>query len=161
MENEKKFKTKTGFCNITAEKIILTRDGVIGNVSNKIVGKGISKIILIYSGISFYFLYTAYKDFEKGDKISGIFYSLFAIFIIYGILKSLNNSATPIIERNRIKEAKFINGKAGLTRSRFEILFDENGKVKKRIIMLPGTLNDGQNETEKALKIMKEEKIIA
>ena len=160
MENEKKFKTKTGFCNVTVEKIFLTRDGVIGNISNTIVGNGISKIIIIYSGISLFLLYSAYDDFEKGEKFTGIFYILFALFLIYGILKSLNNSATPIIERNKIKEAKFINGKAGLTRSRFEILFEENGKVKKRIIMLPGTLNDGQIETEKALKIMKEEKII-
>lgn len=161
MENEKKFKTKTGFCTVTAEKIFLTKDGVIGNISNKIVGNGISKIILIYSGISFYFLNSAYQNFERGEKFTGIFNSLLALFLIYGIIRSLNNSATPVIERNKIKETKFINGKTGLTRSRFEILFDENGKVKKRIIMLPGALNDGQNETEKALKIMKEEKIIA
>jgi len=42
------------------------------------------------------------------------------------------------------------------------VLFeDENGKVKKRLIMLPGSLTDGQNETEKAIKIMTEEKLLS
>jgi len=34
MDNEKKFKTKTGFCHILADKLILTRDGIVGNVAN-------------------------------------------------------------------------------------------------------------------------------
>jgi len=42
------------------------------------------------------------------------------------------------------------------------VLFeDENGKVKKRLIMLPGSLTDEQNETEKAIKIMTEEKLLS
>ena len=61
----------------------------------------------------------------------------------------------------KIKEGKFIKAIPRVTRSRFEILFeDEKGKIKKRIIMLPGSLNDGENETEKAFEIMKSEKII-
>ena len=31
----------------------------------------------------------------------------------------------------------------------------DDGKIKSRLIMLPGSLNDGTNETEKALEIMK------
>ncbi|MFD2907222.1 hypothetical protein ACFSX9_00595 [Flavobacterium ardleyense] len=73
----------------------------------------------------------------------------------------MNYSATPIIERNKIKNAKFIDAKYGATRSRFEVLFaDEKGKIKTRIILLPGSLNDGEEETKKALEIMKNEKII-
>ena len=162
MENEKTFKTKTGFCHILSDKIILTRDGIIGNVSKITVGNGISRILVIYSAISVFLLYSAYSSFQNGENASALFFSLLATFLIYGILKSINNSASPIIERNKIKEAKFINAKIGLTRSRFEILFeDENGKLKKRLIMLPGSLNDGTNETEKALIIMKSERILA
>ena len=42
-----------------------------------------------------------------------------------------------------------------------EILFeDENGKIKKRLIMLPGSLNGGQNETDLAVQIMREEQLL-
>ncbi|WP_163409559.1 phosphoribosylaminoimidazolesuccinocarboxamide synthase [Flavobacterium ajazii] len=161
MENEKIFKTKTGFCHVLSDKIILTRDGIIGNVSKIIVGNGITKILIIYSGIAIFLAYNAFTSFQNKETVSALFFSLLAVFLIYSISKSLNNSATPIIDRNKIKEAKFINGKTGLTRSRFEIMFeDENGKLKKRLIMLPGSLSDGSNETEKALEIMKSERII-
>jgi hypothetical protein len=37
---------------------------------------------------------------------------------------------------------------------------DDKKKLKKRLIMLPGSLNDGKNETEKALQIMRSEGMI-
>ncbi|RZJ54869.1 MAG: phosphoribosylaminoimidazolesuccinocarboxamide synthase [Flavobacterium sp.] len=161
MEKEKTFKTKTGFCHVLPDQIVLTRDGIIGNVSKTVVGNNISKILIIYGGLAVFMFYNAFVSFKNQQNGSAIFYVLFAFFLGYAILKSLNNSATPIIERNKIKDTRFINGKTGLTRSRFEITFeDENGKQKKRLIMLPGSLNDGSKETEKAVEIMKSEKIL-
>jgi hypothetical protein len=106
-------------------------------------------------------MYSAYSSFKNNEQLSAVFFSAIALYLIYNVFKSINNSATPIIERNKIKEVKFYNGKVGLTRSRFEIKFeDENGKLKNRLIMLPGSLNDGKKETENALEIMKKEKLI-
>jgi hypothetical protein len=161
METEKTFKTKTGFCHILPDRIVLTRDGIIGNVSKTVIGNGIARILIIYSGLALFMFYNAFTSFQNKQNSSTILFSLLGVFLIYTITKSINNSATPIIERNKIKEAKFINGKTGLTRSRFEIMFeDENGKLKKRLIMLPGSVSDGSNETEKALEIMKSERIL-
>jgi hypothetical protein len=161
MENENTFKTKTGYCHILPDKIVLTRDGIIGNISQTVMGNGILRILLIYSAISIYLLYKAYSSFMKEERFSALFFIIVAIYLIYSIIKSTNNSATPVILRDKIKEAKFINAIPRVTRSRFEILFeDEKGKIKKRMIALPGSLNDGENETKKALEIMKSEKII-
>ena len=52
MENEKTFKTKTGFCHILSDKIILTRDGIIGNVAKVTVENNINRVLLIYGGLS-------------------------------------------------------------------------------------------------------------
>ncbi|PZO28729.1 MAG: phosphoribosylaminoimidazolesuccinocarboxamide synthase [Flavobacteriaceae bacterium] len=161
MEDEKKFKTKTGYCHVLPDKIVLTRDGIIGNVSQTVNGNGIFRILLIYSAISIFLLYKTYSSFIKGQNLFALFFIIIAFYLIYSIIKSINNSATPIILRDKIKEGKFIKAIPRVTRSRFEILFeDEKGKIKKRIIMLPGSLNDGENETEKAFEIMKSEKII-
>ena len=161
MEIEKKFKTKTGYCHVLSDKIVLTRDGVIGNIAEITVGKGITRILLIYSGIVIFLIYKTYLYLKKEENISAFLFSLLAVFMIYSIFKSRNNSATSIIYRNKIKEVKFQNGTLGITRSRFEIKFeDENGNLKNRLIMLPGSLNNEENETEKALEIMKNEKLV-
>lgn len=161
MENEKTFKTKTGYCHVLPDKIVLTRDGIIGNISQTVIGNGISKILLIYSAISIFLLYFAFKAYQENKIATTLFHLGFAGYLFYKAKQSMNYSATPTIERNTIKELKFIDAKYGATRSRFEILFeDEKGKIKTRLILLPDSLNDGEKETKKALDIMKSEKII-
>jgi hypothetical protein len=162
MDNEKKFKTKTGFCHILPDKIVLTRDGIIGNTSTIIVGNNISKILIIYGGFSVGLLYFTFDNYRNGQIAQSIVFGLMAFFLIYSIVTSINNSATPIINRQKIKEIKFKKSVVGLTRSRFEVLFENDlGQIKRRIIMLPGSLTDGQAETEKAIKIMTDEKLIS
>lgn len=161
MESQKKFRTKTGYCHILPDKIILTRDGAIGDLSKIVVGNNILRILIIYGLISAALLYFSYNSFIKSDPVTGILLLLIVAYLIYGILSSINNSATPIIERQSIQDVKFIKATPGLTRSRFEVIFlDNNGKKKKRLIMLPGSMTGGPSETELAIKIMTEEKII-
>lgn len=161
MDNEKTFKTKTGYCHILPDKIVLTRDGIIGNLATVTVANNISRILVIYGGLSIGLFYFSFDNYRNGQIVQPIIFGLFGIYLVYGIVNSINNSATPIIDRQNIKEVKFKKAIVGLTRSRFEVLFeDDQGKIKKRLIMLPGSLTDGQNETEKALKIMTDEKLI-
>ncbi|MDF4202231.1 phosphoribosylaminoimidazolesuccinocarboxamide synthase [Maribacter sp. SA7] len=160
-DSEKRFKTKTGFCHILPEEIILTRDGIIGNISKITVGSSIWRAVLIYGGLSIFLLYNAFDGFQRGQTLTSVFFALFGLFLIYGIVKSLNNSATPIIKKDRIKNVKFKKAIFGFTRARFEVLFeDDNQIIKKRLIMLPGSLNNGSKETELALQIMREEKLL-
>ena len=161
METEKTFRTKTGFCHVTEDKIILTRDGVIGKVAKVTVGNNISRILIIYGLMSIGLIYFAYVSYVKGDTTTTLFFGLIGLYLIYGIIKSRNNSATPIIERKEIKKVTYNSGTSGLTRPRFEIEFNDNGEIKKRLIMLPGTLAGGQNEADKAVQIMREEKLLS
>ena len=161
MEGEKIFKTKTGFCHVFPDKIVLTRDGIVGNISEVMVGNKISKILLIYCSLSIYLFYSAFEEYRKERIFQTIMYSLLGFFLIFGVIKSINNSAASIIYRDKIKKVKFKKAITGLTRSRFEVFFeDEKKKIKKRLIMLPGSLTGGKSETEIALEIMKNEKLI-
>lgn len=161
MDNEKIFKTKTGFCHILPNKIVLTRNGIIGDIANITVGNNISRILIIYVGVSILLFYYAFDNYRNGHIFQPILFGLLGIYLVYGVVNSINNSASPVIERKKIKEVKFKKAIFGLTRSRFEVFFqDDQNKIKKRLIMLPGSLTDGQNETEKAIKIMTEEKLI-
>jgi len=132
MDDKKTFKTKTGFCHILPDKIVLTRDGIIGNISKGVVGNNIGKILFIYGGLSVVLFYYAFDNYQKGLILLPIIFGLIELYLIYGIINSLNNSAIPIIERDKIKEVKLKKAIIGLTRSRFEIIFyDENNKIKK------------------------------
>ena len=161
MESEKIFKTKTGFCHILPDKIVLTRDGVIGNIAKITTGNTLIRVLLIYSILALSLLYFAFKAYQQENFFTGIFFSLFGLYLFVGVFSSLNNSAAPVIDRHKIKAIKLIQGITGLTRTRFVVKFeDEKGKIKNRLIMLPGSLSGGQEETQKAIQIMTEEKLL-
>ncbi|SIQ53744.1 phosphoribosylaminoimidazolesuccinocarboxamide synthase [Maribacter ulvicola] len=160
MENEKIFRTKTGYCHILPDKILLSRDGIKGSVANVTVGKSITGILIIYGGLSAFLLFSAYNSFLKGQVPIAMVYAIVGLFLVYGIFKSLRNSTAPIIYRDKIKSVTFKKAIFAITRSRFEVVFEEEGAIKKRIIMLPGAMSNGQNETEKARAIMIEEQLL-
>lgn len=156
MKTEQTFKTKTGFCHITEDKIILTRDGIIGNVAELTSGNNITRLLISYGLIASLMIYNAYNNFKSENWLFFGLSAIAGIYLLYSVFKSINLSTTPIIERNKIKNVKFKPAKKFLTRSYFKVDFEQNvGKIKSRLIMLPGSLNDGTNETEKAVGIMK------
>lgn len=161
MNREITFRTKTGYCHVLPDSIVLTRDGIAGNVAKVVVGNNIARIMIIYGFAVLVLLYIAYDDYKQGQIVMPIWFSFMAVFFIYGIVASSKNSATPYIPRNSIKAVTFKKGVYGLTRSRFEVLFEtEDGKVKKRLILLPGSLTGGAFDEEKALAILREEKLL-
>jgi hypothetical protein len=99
MESEKTFKTKTGFCHILPDKIVLTRDGVVGNVAKVTVGNNIARILLIYGAITVVLFYFGYEAYNNGQTFQPILFGLIGLYLIYGIVSSLNNSVTPTIDR--------------------------------------------------------------
>ena len=161
MDTEKRFKTKTGFCHILPDKIVLTRDGVIGNIAKVTIGKRITRILIIYGILSIYLIYLAFEKYKTEEIGFTILFGLVAGYLIYGVLTSINNSATPVINRDSVQKILLKKGINGLTRTRFEVYFRDNSrKIKKRLIMLPGSLTGGDTETDIAIKIMQEERLI-
>ena len=120
---EKIFRTKSGFCHILADKIVLTRDGVIGVLSEVTVGNQIYRALFFYGLLSAGMLYFGYKAFESREILQAVFFAIIGFYLVYGIIKSLNNSATPVIDRNQIDSVQLKKGIKGLTRARFEVFF--------------------------------------
>ena len=151
------FKTKTGFCHISTNEIQLTRDGVVGNFPKVVNGKKISTTLILYGVLTLGLAYYGFKELQNGQIVSPIIYLLLCILFLYVIIDSLNNSATPIIQRDKIVNIQFKKGIPGLTRSRFDVFFkNENNKIQRRIILL----HSNKKEVEKAMEIMKKEGLI-
>jgi hypothetical protein len=157
---ERAFRTKTGFCHITDDEIILSRDGIRGNVAKVTVGNSISRILVIYGIASMLLLLYAFSQYQHDHVIEAALFGALGAYLVSGIMRSLNNSAAPVIDRKAIRQVKFVRGVRGLTRSRFEVLFDERGRIKKRLILLPGSMSDGERENEKAVALKRSERLI-
>lgn len=160
-EPSKKFRTKSGYCHILPDKIVLTRSETVGDFSKIVVGNNTYRILVINTIIAAFLAYSAYQNFIGGKMAFGVLWTLFSLFFLYNIVNSLQNSAIPVIDRNRIEEVTFVPAMRFLSRGYFAVRFkDEQGVSKKRLILLPGSLNKGEEETELAIKIMKEERLL-
>ena len=161
MEHEKIFKIKKGFCHILPGKIVLSKNGFIGDVAKGSDANDIAKKLIIYGGMSLVLFILGFEFYSKGHLLLSFLVGIPGLYFIYKSLSGLNVTVTPIIERNKIREVKFKKAFFGLTRSCFEVTFeDKHGKIIKRLIVLPGLLTYKQNETLRAIEIMTEEKLI-
>lgn len=162
---EKTFRTKTGFCHVLPDKIVLTRNGILGSVAAVTVGNTISRTRVIQGILTLGLFYAAFYSYQNRNLFMfhrPFLFLALAGYLIFNIVRSFKLSATPIIERAQISQVVFHEALRGLIRPYFEVFFEnEKGRIKKRLILLPGSLMDSQRaETEKALQIMKEEGII-
>ncbi|GGH81948.1 hypothetical protein HNQ91_005682 [Filimonas zeae] len=154
--NDLTFKTKTGYCHILPDKIVLTRTGIIGDMATLTFGQNTSRILLIYSALCVGLLYAAFNAIQNDVYGPALIFICIASFLVYGIIRTTNHSATPVILIDNIKRIQFKNAGNGITRAYFTIHFaDENGKIRKRLIAMPGAIYSDEDATENALAIMK------
>lgn len=157
---EKVFKTKTGQCHILPDRIVLTREGFVGNASEVVVGNNISRALIIYVLFLFFMLYKTYTLYVEGSNVRMMLHMIVATLLLVVVLKSINNSATPVIFKDKIRNVIFKQA-SKLTRAYFIITFEnDKGKLKRRLIMLPGSLTGGETATEEAITMMKEEGLL-
>ncbi len=153
------FRTKTGLCYVLPDKIVLLKAEAEA-LPNNTMGRNIKSLLMGYSIVAGGIFYMAYRSWSKGAWPIAVFFILFGIWVTIGIVRSLNHSATPMIDRQKIKQVRFAKGVLGITRSHFVVYFEENGQTKKRIIILPGSLDGGAKTAKKALAIMHNEGLL-
>ena len=125
------------------------------------VGNKINRILIIYGIGTIALLYSSFLNYQKGSKEKSVLLAFLAGFLLFGIIRSLNHSATSVIERKGIEEIVFKKAAPGLTRAHFIVFFkNDQGKTKKRLIILPGAFSSGDDEAKKALKLLLEEQLI-
>jgi len=160
MENNTIFRTKTGYCHVMLDKILLSANSNPLTVFQAPASVNVMKRLVMYGLLSLCLIYQCYVSFRNNDNFFAFLFGGFGLFLFYGIITSINNSSAPVIERKDIEKVQFTKAIPWLRRSYFSIFFNENGKIKKRIIMMPGSLTGGAEETIKALEIMKREGLL-
>ena len=154
-EAEYTFRTKTGTCTITPEQIILTRDGSRGAAAELTVSSSIGRALMIYGVLGGSALIMGLWYLLGDDTPAGVVFSVIGALFLWNVVKSRNNSAVPTIDRSAIRAVEAHPPRPPATRGYFTVLFEEHGKVRKRMIMLPGVMENGQAEYERAEAAMR------
>lgn len=161
MENSTTFMTNPGYCHILDNQIVFAEQEKIQSFTKINSKNSINNVRIKYallSVLNFIFAFINLKNEQLSDTI---FFACLGLVFLTFILFSINKSTTNLIKRNKIKTIIHKKSILGLFGSRFIIFFeDEMGKIKKRLILLPGFYNNGNKETKKALEIMRREKLI-
>jgi hypothetical protein len=148
------FRTKTGTCVITLDKILLTREKVRGAIVQRIMGNSICRVLLVYGLFGLSAVAIGVWSFTNGDSSEGTIPCLIGTFFRFNVITSRNNSATPVIDRSAIHSIKAHPPHPPATRGYFRVKFEEDGKICKRLIMLPGSMENGREEYARAEAIM-------
>jgi hypothetical protein len=154
MEHE--FATKTGTCIITPAQIVLERQGIAGGVAIRIYGRSITRTLLMYGVIGVIAVAMGAWSLATGSQFFGIAICLIGVYFLWNIFVSRSNSAVPIIDRSTIVSVEAHPPRPLLTRGYFVVRFVDNGKMCRRLIMLPGSRGGGKEEYRRALLIMEQ-----
>ena len=152
---EQKFRTKTGYCHILPDKIILSTTGVLGNIDEVKYKENSKGILVLYGVLAAALLFSGYTNYLIGQNITAFIFAGFGMMLVNGIARSINFSGTPLINRNDIKEVIFKKGIWGVSGARFEIMFtNEKGQIRKRLIILSSLFKPNEEDTLEAVQIM-------
>lgn len=154
-DTEFTFRTKTGACTITPDQIILTRGGARGAVAAAVYGNSIGRSLVLYSLLGGAALLSGLWSISRGSTFSGLIMALIGAFFLWSVYAGRNNSAAGVIPRAAIRRVEAHPPLSLLTRGYFDVFFTEDGKERRRIIALPGSLSDGENEYQRAKAVMR------
>ncbi len=149
------FRTKTGTCQITPDQIILTRTGMRGQVAALIFGNSIQRVVVIYGVLALLaFIFTLIAIVER-DPMGTILYGVLALVCVWSILDAQRKSASPVIDRKSIRRVRAHPPHVPVTRGYFTVEYEDKGQTRERSIILPGALEDGKGEFQRALDLLR------
>lgn len=157
MSKPKSFRTKTGYCHILDDRLVLTRTGTVGKLADVVVGKNsIYRILLTWAATSVLSAYMAYNYYQAGNQPLFTLFFIMAAYLLISIVASLNNSNSPVVLKDSIISVELNKGLPGFTRARFIVTYkDEKGRKLKRLILLKGSIKKNKGEIEEAEEMMR------
>ena len=152
-DESRSFRTKTGRCRITDDKLILSREGAQGELARGVVGSSIGTIQTIYIAGAAVFAFAGVRSILDGhlwNVLFGGLACLLSLCLVLGVMLRRGLSAAPEILRASIQRVDVHRPR--LIRGYFVVHFVEDGKPRKQLIVLP--LFGGASEFEKAVHVL-------
>ncbi|GDX52572.1 hypothetical protein LBMAG27_16190 [Bacteroidota bacterium] len=155
LSKENGFKLDQGFCYFTPVGLDIRNNRFSFSTKHKASFRqwfiGIILPVILVVGNS----WLAYKGFLHNRNIS--LYVTICCWVLYVFFIRIALRPPKIfIERNLISSIKHAHAIRFFSKGYFVIRYFQNGKEKKSILILPGVLNNDVTETEKAIRLLKE-----
>lgn len=107
------------------------------------------------------FLWLVYLEYDRNNVFLAVIYLVFIVLLAMSFIRSNGYASDPVIPRKHILQVRFINSIPVITRAYFLVSFtNDDGKERKRPILLPGILQRGEAEKRHAMHVMKSAGII-
>jgi hypothetical protein len=149
------FRTKTGICTVTPDRLVIKREGIRGEMARQTFGNSIGRALGIYGILGVLSLVGGIWLLIKANYASGSILSLLGAVYVFSVIISWNNSAASVIERSLVQSVGAHRPHFPFTRGWFTVHFLDDGKKRKRFIPLPGGMSGGGKEYRHALSVMK------
>lgn len=150
------FRTKTGVCTITPDHIVINREGLRGKAAQALMGSGsIFRYLLLLTLMAAIFFVLAGYLIWAGVWVIAIIPIAGGCSLLVIVFRSRNNSLAPVIERSKIISISATPPLQGFTRAYFTIVFESDGSKLNRLIPLPGILQGGAAEFERAKELFR------
>ena len=147
------FRTKSGLCTVTPDQIVLTRVGLRGRFAELVLGSGTTRLLLTYAVLGIVLVGVGIYYLRQSKVVDAVIALAIGVLLLTNAFRSRRNTATPVIPRAAIQSIIATKPVAAMTRGYFAVEFLENARLVKRIIILPGILENGQAEYQKALEV--------
>lgn len=158
MEGAKMFKTRSGYCFITPDEIILTQQHHLQKKPAKPAGDISTIVLSLYAIVAAFVFYFAVLGFQQADYYPAAVLLIVSVGIMAYVYSARDKSFTPVIPRHSIRDIELIKAIPGGLGTYFNIWFeDDNGQLKRRVIKLPGMFVPENAELANAIKVMQEE----
>ena len=146
---------------MTADRIVLRREGASGGLATVVVGNSIWRILFVYGLMALSLVGFAVYLAAMGRFVLAVLPLVVAALLLRNVIKSRHFSAAPEILRDAIDNIEVHEPRPGATRGYFLVHFRIGDSLKKRIIMLPGSMSGGNEEFRHALEVLRNHGLIS
>ncbi|MDH5490995.1 MAG: hypothetical protein OEY14_03385 [Myxococcales bacterium] len=151
------FRTKTGVCRIEAEQLLVLREGGRGALAQRLIGESIWRVLLVYGLVGAFLLGAGAWLLSEGKILRGSLLAALGYGLLRAAIRSRHNTAASRIPRAQIERIEAQEPRRGVTRGYFTVHYRVGDALKRRLIMLPGTLAEGEREYRRAREIFERE----
>lgn len=144
------FRTKDGRCVVSPERLVLERR-FRGLTAILMAGRPRTTVRWLRLALATAMAYTTFTGWRSGDLRGAASWAFITLIIVVNILRSWDMSLAREIERSATTRLEAIRGWRGLTRDRVVAHFSDGGQPARRFIHMPGALQAGSDELERAV----------
>jgi hypothetical protein len=153
--NEPRFRTKTGHIQVSADALRIERTGARGAAAQRLQGDSKRRTLVVYGFVVAVLGWQGWTALQDGAWPFTAFAWGFATWVVLFLAKARNFSMTPVVPRDATSRVQPVRGWPGLTRDRLVVHFVEDGKPARRYILMPGVLQQGRGEIDRACEVLR------